>query len=273
TFSCLAAEHGVILPLHIEVDTGMGRLGLLVEDAVEIIARIHSLAGLEIEGIFTHFAAADEKESSYTATQLHRFGTVLDDCRERGISFPIVHAANSAAAIAYPETRFDLVRLGISLYGCYPSPWFKSDTLRLLPALSLKSKVVAVKKVPPETPISYGYTFHTAKESLIATVTSGYADGYSRLFSNSGQVLVRGQRAPVVGRVCMDYFMIDVSHIPGVCLGDEVVLYGYQGEEQISVEEAAEIIGTFNYEVLCSVSKKVPRYYFREGRLTDARSL
>jgi len=268
-FSSQARQHNVALPVHIKVDTGMGRIGLLPEEALEVITRIARLDGLKIEGIFTHLAAAEESDRSYTAEQLLLFNRILDGCLERGISFPLIHAANSAAALNHPKSRFNIIRLGLSMYGHYPAAEMREIEPKLKPALSFKSRVILVKKIPAGRAISYGCTYHTNRESLIATIPVGYADGYSRLLSNKGQVLIRGCRVPVVGTICMDQMMVDVTDVPGVRLGDEVVLYGRQGFEEIKVEEAAELIGTINYELLCGVSKRVPRYYFKDNKLSS----
>ncbi len=268
-FSALAVEHDIVLPHHLKVDTGMGRIGLLPDEAVEVAARIIRLPGLLIEGIFTHLAAAEESDETYTKEQLLLFNRIIEACGEKGINFPLVHAANSAAAINHPFARYNLIRLGLAMYGCYPAQDLQGKGLELLPALTFKSKVILVKKVPVGSAISYGCTFRTEKETLIATIPVGYADGYSRLLSNKGFVLIRGRRAPVVGTVCMDQLMIDVSEIPGVRLNDEVVLYGKQGEERVKIEEAADQIGTINYELLCALDKRVPRYYFQEGKLSS----
>lgn len=262
-----ALDHNVELPVHIKVDTGMGRVGLLPEEALEVISRISGLGGLKLEGIFTHLASAEENDFTYTAEQLLLFNRIIDSCQDRGISFPLVHAANSAAALNHPSSRFDLIRLGLSMYGHYPAPEIRNIEPKLKPALSFKSRVILVKKIQAGQAISYGCTFHTSRESMIATIPIGYADGYSRLLSNKGQVLIRGCRVPVVGTICMDQMMIDVTEVPGARLGDEVVLYGRQGDEEIKVEEAAELIGTINYELLCAISKRVPRYYFKDNKL------
>lgn len=267
--SKMAVERGVSLSLHLKVDTGMGRVGLLPEEALEVVSRIIRLPGLRIEGLLTHFASAEAEDHSYTDGQLLLFNRIIDRCREKGISFPTIHAANSAAAIKTPVARYNMIRLGIALYGCYPSPDLKKSGLELLPLLTFKSKIVMVKVVPPGSSISYGCTYRTKNEALIATIPVGYADGYSRLLSNKGKVLIRGQRVPVVGNICMDHFMADVSEIPGVRRGDEVVLYGHQGAEKIMVEEVAGLIGMTHYELLCAVDKRVPRFYFSEGRLSS----
>ncbi|MBS3943837.1 MAG: alanine racemase [Dethiobacter sp.] len=257
---------GEQLPVHIEVDTGMGRVGLSSVEAVDLIAAAAEMPGLKLEGLFTHFAAADEAGRDFTDHQLRSFNRMLEHCRRRGLPIPLRHAANSAAAIAYPEARYDMIRLGISLYGCYPSSCLQGAAVSLRPALSLKSRIVFLKEVPPGTPIGYGYTYRAATQALIATVPIGYADGYSRRFSNNARVLVRGEFAPVVGRVSMDQITIDVTGVSGVTRGDEVVIYGRQGNHQITVAEAAEAIGTISYELLCAVGKRVPRFYLRTER-------
>ncbi len=257
-----AVRRGEEISLHVKVDTGMGRVGIYPpEDAVSFLDRLKSLPGLKVEGIYTHFACADEKERRHTEGQIAIFKKILAALEEKGICPPLKHAANSAAALVYPEAWFDMVRLGISMYGHYPSneaAW----PLSLKPLLTLKSAVAFLKEVPAGIPISYGGTYSTPEKARIASLPLGYADGYSRLLSNRSQVLVRGQRAPVVGRVCMDQFSVRVDHIPHAAAGDEVVLYGRQGEEEIKVEEIAALLGTINYEVLCAVSRRVPRLYF-----------
>jgi len=269
SFSRAAVERGIILPLQLKIDTGMGRIGLLPDEAVEVIRQTVKLPGLRIEGLLTHLASADETDPSYTDEQLLLFDRIVDQCRKKDINIPLLHAANSAAAIYHPLSRYNMIRLGISLYGYYPSLRRGTEPVDLLPALTFKSRIVYVKKVPEGTAISYGCTFRTSAESVIATVPVGYADGYSRLLSNRGEVLIRGVRTPIVGRVCMDHLMVDVTHIPGVSRGDEVVLYGRQGGEEISIEEAAALIGTVHYELLCSIDKRVPRLYFRHKQLVS----
>lgn len=266
-YSALAAAKGVTLPIHLKVDTGMGRVGLLPDEAVEVIARIYRLPGLQTEGFFTHFAAAEAADGIYTAEQIKLFNRIVERCGEKEITFKVIHAANSAASINCPESHYNLMRLGLAMYGLYPSAELKDGPVKLRQAMSFKSRVVLVKKMPPGSSISYGCTYRTTGEALIATIPVGYADGYSRLLSNKGQVLIRGQRAPVVGAICMDHLMVDVTEIPGARLHDEVVLYGRQGGEEVTVEEAAALIGTVNYEVLCAVDKRVSRFYFNEGRI------
>lgn len=268
-FSEQAVAQNKVLPVHLKVDTGMGRVGFLPEQATAAIGQIAQLPGLKIEGIFTHLAMAEEIKSSYTLKQLALFDALLTECAKLGLHFEKVHAASSAAAINYPSSRYNLVRLGLALYGHYPAPALaeQNPKLKLLPAGQFKSRVVMVKEVPQGSAISYDCTYKTTKKSIIATISVGYADGYSRLLSNKGEVLVRGRRLPVIGRVCMDHLMIDATDVPGVSLNDEVVLYGRQGEAEVRVEEMAEKIGTVNYELLCAIDKRVPRFYFKEQML------
>lgn len=263
-FSAYAKARKRALKVHLKVDTGMGRVGLPAHGAVAAMMKIAQLPFLEIEGVFTHLAMAEDSSSPYTEEQLALFNVLLDECQEEGLVFKKIHAANSAAAINYPSSRYNLVRAGLVIYGHYPDASLaKNNPLSsLVPAATFKSRVVLVKEVPENSAISYDCTYTTSKKSLIATVPVGYADGYSRALSNKGQVLIRGCRVPVIGRVCMDHLMVDVTAVPGVRLNDEVVLYGRQGEEEVTVEEMAEITGTVNYELLCAIDKRVPRYYY-----------
>ncbi len=265
----MSAEVGKLereLPIHVKVDTGMSRLGVGPREAAEFINEIFRMPGLKLEGVYTHLAAADEENNKYTGNQLLQFNQVIESCRNLGV-FPLYHAANSAAASAYPESRFGMVRLGISLYGYYPSPLLRDKKyVSLKPALSFKSRVVYLKEVPPGTAISYGCTHITSSRSVIATVPVGYGDGYRWNLSNRAWVLVRQQRVPVIGRVCMDHLMLDVTGVKGARVGDEVVIYGRQGPEEITVEEVAGCLGTVNYELLCAISRRVPRLYLRKGK-------
>ncbi|MGB9791452.1 MAG: alanine racemase [Thermacetogeniaceae bacterium] len=257
-----AKRLGKIAKIHIKIDTGMGRLGFPpTKETVETIFRIAHLPGVEVEGIYTHFAAADEADKSFTEEQFSRFIWIIKQLVARGVYIRWKHCANSAALLDLQYTHLDLVRPGIVLYGLFPSPEVRHDTVRLIPVMSLKARVAFVKEVPAGTSISYGRTYVAKEPKRIATVPLGYADGYSRLLSNRGEVLIKGKRAPVVGRVCMDQIMVDVTHIPDVVQGDEVVLLGRQGEEEITAEEIAERIGTINYEVVCMISERVPRIY------------
>jgi alanine racemase len=260
--------------VHIKVDTGMGRLGLLPDsprismlgkhlpgNAHRVIESISRLPHVEIEGIFTHFASADSQDKTYTLQQLERFLEFLDKLKIHGLEFPLRHAANSAALIDLPETHLDMVRPGISLYGFYPSDEVGKDRISLVPAMSLKTRVIHVKMVPSGFHISYGLTYQTENPTVIATVSAGYADGLNRLLSSRGQMLVRGSRAKIVGRICMDLTLLDIGHIPDVQIGDEVVIFGSQDQECIPVEEMAEALNTIHYEIVTSLASRVERVY------------
>lgn len=247
---------------HLKVDTGMGRVGIFPYTAAEaFLQAVGNLPKLDCSGIYTHFATADEKDKSFAGKQLSRFLELVANLKTQRICPPLVHAANSAAALEMPEAWLDLVRLGISMYGHYPSEEVDKSILPLKPLMSLKSRVSFVKTVPEGTCISYGCTYVTERDTLVATVPLGYGDGYSRLLSNKGHVLIRGNRHPIIGRVCMDQFMVDVSTNRQVKVGDEVLLFGEQNDGSIPVEEIAGLIGTINYEVVCAVGKRVPRIY------------
>ncbi len=261
--STAAVKSGKKIVVHVKVDTGMSRLGFQAGEQASIrdILSLTSLPNLEIEGIFTHFATADSQNKDYTIMQWQKFNMVLDALKQEGLEFRYRHVANSAALIDMPETHLDMVRAGIAIYGYYPSSEVRSKRVNLKPAMSIKAVVAHVKRVPPGTGISYGITHITTKDSIVATISAGYADGYSRLLSNRGEVLLHGKRAPVTGRICMDQFMVDVSHIPGVKKGDIAVLMGRQGEEEVTADEIASRINTISYEVLCAISARVPRVY------------
>ncbi len=247
--------------LHVKIDTGMSRLGFLPNNAaLEQITSLASLPELELEGIYTHFATADERDKSFAEEQFARFCRFLEALAARGVRPRWRHCANSAAILDLPHTYLDLVRPGIALYGLYPSPDV-GRRVELRPVMSLKARVAHVKEVPPGTGVSYGRTYVTKTWTRIATIPIGYADGYSRLLSNKAAVLIKGRRAPVIGRVCMDQLLADVTHIPGVVPGEEVVLLGRQGEEEVTADELAGYLGTINYEVVCMVSERVPRVY------------
>ncbi len=247
---------GIKAQVHIKIDTGMARLGLAIEHAVDFIAWLNGLAGIEVVGIFTHFANADEADTSFFELQQQRFQHVLDQLTERGLRPPVVHAANSAAAMVHPSARYDMVRAGIGLYGIDPS----SDVrLGLQPVLEFQTEVAQVRQLAAGSPISYGCTFVTKRPSQIATIPVGYADGFRRAPKPWREVLIHGQRVPVVGRVCMDYAMIDVTELDHVQRGDQVVLIGQQGTDRIRAEEVAEWLGTNAYEVVSAILPRVPR--------------
>ncbi|MHB1001541.1 MAG: alanine racemase [Armatimonadota bacterium] len=264
TLSDAAIKAGRRVKVHIKVDTGMGRVGIMQRETVDFALALSKMPGLEIEGVFTHFPSADEEDLSFTYRQIRDFADVCDYVEAAGVRVPLCHAANSAAILNVPESYFDMVRPGIMVYGHFDSaPRYSNVTLR--PSMTLKTKIVYLKTLPKGSPVSYGRTYTTTGDTLVATVPIGYADGYNRLLSNKGSALVRGKRVLLIGRVCMDQMMLDVSSVPNASVGDEVVLYGRQGDEEISVEEVAGLVGTISYEVLCAVSKRVPRVYVHKG--------
>ena len=246
--------------VHLKVDTGMGRLGVPLRLWPSFLDETKRFPSIEIEGILSHYSTADETEDPFTRKQWNSFQEAVKIAESMGIRYRYKHISNSAGLTAFPSWSGNLVRPGIILYGSYPSPAFR-DVIKLKPVMTLKTRIGLLKRVPAGEKISYGGTYVTTKESLLATLPIGYADGYNRQLSNHGQVLIRGRKAPVVGRVCMDYIIVDVTDIPKVSLGDAVVLMGRQGQEQITAEEIAEKIGTISYEVLCLVGKRVPRVY------------
>jgi len=251
-----AGKASVRVNVHIKVDTGMGRIGVEPQDVCDFVRRIQRLKNLNLTGLFTHFASADQADKSFSRKQIEVFNRVVRELQLTGIEVPKKHMANSAGILDLPESYYDLVRPGIMIYGLYPSGEV-SRSIELEPAMTLKTRISFLKTVPPGTPISYGRTFVTGKETKVATLPLGYGDGYSRLLSNRGEVLIHGHRAPLIGRVCMDMCMIDVSGVEPVNVGDEVVLFG----EDLSVNEIAAKVGTINYEIVCAVGKRVPRIH------------
>ncbi len=261
-FALDAAAAGRRAKVHVKVDTGMNRLGIpfAPETVVAFVQTLLGFKNIDVEGIFTHFATADEPANDFARVQLERFVSALDELKRRGICPPVRHAANSAAIISLPESHFDMVRAGIAIYGLLPGPAL-AGRIDLQPALSLKTKISFIKDVPAGEGISYGHSFKTSRSSRIATLPLGYADGYSRLLSNKTEVLVGGLKAPNVGTICMDQFMVDVTGIPNVAVGAEVVLLGNQAAGAISADDIAARLGTINYEVVCMLSARVPRVY------------
>jgi alanine racemase len=258
--------------VHLKLDTGMGRIGVTEpEDALRLARLARALPGVELEGVFTHFATSDERDSAYAAEQIARWNHFRQHFEKDGIEVPLWHISNSAAILQYSACAGNMVRLGISMYGYYPSQEVPRR-IELRPALRLLSKIVHLKTVPAGTKISYGATYETTRETKIATVPLGYADGYSRALSNKGHALVRGVRVPVIGRVCMDQLMLDVSKVDGVEIGDEVVFYGRQGMAEIPLDEVADQIGTITYEVCCDLAQRVPRCYVEDGRIILTRT-
>ena len=272
--SDVAVSSNKKIKVHLKVDTGMGRLGLLPDcrqppvanqnlmgNAIREVESISSLAGLELEGVYTHFASADSSDKTYAGKQFEIFIEFLNELRRTGMNPPLCHAANSAAIIDMPETHLDMVRAGIAIYGLYPSDEVNRHRIVLKPAMTLKSKIVHLKKVPPGFKVSYGSTYQTPKPTIIASIPVGYADGFNRLLSSRGHMLVRGRRAPIAGRVCMDQTMLDVGHIPDVNLEDEVVIFGKQKDESITVDEIAVSLNTINYEIVSALTARVPIIY------------
>ena len=254
---------------HIKLDTGMGRIGFSCDDdALCEIEKIFSLDNLFPEGIFTHFARADEEERMATDRQFGCFTNAIEELSKKGIHFDIRHCANSAAAISYPDDSLDMIRAGITMYGLWPSDAV-DHSFPLVPALSLYSSISFIKTVEKGTPISYGGTFTAPEKMVVATIPVGYGDGYARSLSNKGFVLIRGKRARILGRVCMDQFMVDVSDIEGVTVGDRVTLVGRDGDDRITLEELGEISQRFNYEFACCLGNRIPRLYYRGGKLVD----
>ncbi|MFH1202365.1 MAG: alanine racemase [Candidatus Omnitrophota bacterium] len=245
--------------VHVKIDTGMGRFGIWHDEAFNFIKELSRFKNLNLEGVYTHFPSADS-DKKFTNQQIERLNELIEKLKTSGIKIPLSHAANSMATISYRHAHLNLVRPGLMIYGLYPKEELKKK-IRLKPVLSLKSKIVFLKKVPPGRSISYGRTHITASATVIATLPIGYADGYVRAFSNKATVLVKNRRSPVVGRVCMDFTMIDVGRIPQVKITDEVVLIGRQGKEEISAEDLARIAGTISYEIVCWISGRVPRVY------------
>ncbi|MBO4326973.1 MAG: alanine racemase [Clostridia bacterium] len=278
SISRAAQAAGKTATVHIKIDSGMGRVGFRADDpgSVEKILDVAKLPNIYIEGIFTHFAVSDEPDGGqYTKAQFDAFLGLCGELERRGLRIPIRHAANSAAILRFPYMHLDAVRAGIILYGMYPSAASKEAVLKahpyfeLRPAMSFKAKITAVKTVGPGTYLSYGCTYRTERESVIATVPVGYADGYARALGGRADVLIRGMRAPVRGRVCMDQCLADVTELAAAGIdvrpGDEAVLFGSQGEERISPEELASLENTINYEIICSLSKRIPRKFIRNG--------
>ncbi len=256
--------------VHIKLDTGMSRLGFLItEESVETIAEISKLPGLIPEGMFTHFAKSDETDKTFTQKQFENYIWMKEQLQELDVTFPYYHCSNSAGIIDLPEVNLDLVRAGISIYGLYPSEEIKKDQVPLKPALELVSHVAHVKWVPEGTPVSYGGTFVTKKTTKVATIPVGYGDGYPRTLSNKGYVLVKGKKAPILGRVCMDQFMVDVTDIEDISFGDTVTLVGYNGGEHLPVEVLSDLSGRFNYEFVCDLGKRIPREYIRHGKVVE----
>lgn len=259
--------------VHLDIDTGMRRLGIQPGEALDFARKIKEMKNMEIEGLYTHFAAADEKDKSYTELQFAEYKRVVDELEKEDLNIPLKHVANSAAVFDLPYTHLDMVRLGMTMYGLFPSAETERK-VKLKAVAKFKTKIIFIKKVPAGKSIGYGRAYTTTRETIVATLPVGYADGYPRLLSGKGEVLVRGKRVPTIGRICMDLCMIDVTDIAGVQVGDEVVLWGEQGGEVIPVEEIAEKAGTINYEIICLVDKaRVSKVFIKNGERFKVKSL
>lgn len=265
-----ASDQGQKLRIHIKVDTGMSRIGFPVkEESADAIAAIADLTNIEVEGMFTHFACADMIDKSTTFHQWEEFHNMQTMLLARGIKIPICHCSNSAGIIEMPQMNMNMVRAGIIIYGLYPSKEVAADVVKLKPVMSLKSHVTYIKELGAGVGIGYGHTFTTSRKSTVATIPVGYGDGYPRSLSNRGRVLIQGQSAPIIGRICMDQFVVDITELKGICLDDEVTLIGSDGAEHISVEEVAELAGSFNYEFVCNVGRRIPRVYLSDGKIMN----
>lgn len=268
-----AIEGSKIAKIHIAFDSGMGRIGFLPrEEDISEVERISKLPNIKIDGIYSHFSTADEKDKNYTYEQLKKFNWFYNILQERGIQINIRHIANSAAIIDMPETHFEAVRPGVILYGYYPSEEVDKTKVYLKPVMSLKTNIVHLKKVPIGEYISYGRKFKTERESIIGTLPVGYADGYTRSLGEEAKVIINGKLVPVIGRICMDQCMVDLTNVPDVNLGDEVILMGEDSESKMTADELASILGTINYEVLCMISRRVPRVYVKDKKVIKIRS-
>lgn len=255
--------------VHIKVDTGMSRIGIRPDDSgMDFVKSILQIPEIEIEGIFTHFAKADEKDKTSALRQIEVFKSFVNRIKqETGYGIPVCHCSNSAGIVELREANMNIVRAGITMYGLWPSGEVDRNIVKLTPAMELKSRIVYIKEVGTGTPVSYGGTYITDKNTRIATIPIGYGDGYPRGLSNKGIVLIKGRRAPVIGRICMDQFMVDVTDIPEAEEGDTVTLIGRDGDECITMEELGELSGRFNYELACMIGKRVPRVYLKSGKI------
>ncbi len=255
-----ASKKGVMKKVHLKIDTGMGRLGIRTEAVEGFLDRLKSLKALTLEGVLSHFVESDSPDRGFSSSQVSAFKETVEKIKKRGFDPEFIHMANSAAVITMPGSRFNMVRTGIMLYGSYPERSL-AEKIRLKPAMQIKTRILQVKTLPAGSPVSYGRTFVTKRESRIATLPIGYGDGLPRRLSGTGSVIVRGRRAPLVGLICMDLAMCDITDIEGAGTGDEVVVLGAQGRETITAEEIAEKTGTISYEIFCNISERVRRVY------------
>lgn len=267
-----AVSKGKSAGIHLKLDTGMSRIGFALNDAaLSDIIKIAGLPGIRIEGCFSHFARMDEADKTKAMEQFSCYCDFVRRIEDAGINIPVKHISNSAGIIEAPEVHLDMVRDGICVYGLYPSEEVQKERLPLVPAMELKAWVSYVKELDAGVEVGYGGTFTTSRRTKVATIPVGYADGYPRCLSNKGRVLIHGQSAPIIGRVCMDQFMVDVTEIGDVSEGDEVTLFGRDGDAKISIEEISGMSHSFNYEFVCDVGKRVPRVFYRNGKVAGTK--
>lgn len=271
--SKIALSFGKKAKIHIAIDTGMGRIGFLPSsESIKMIEEISELEGISIEGLFTHFATSDEENKEYTYEQFSKLNNIISKLKEIGIDIPLKHASNSGAIMDLPETYLDAVRAGIILYGYYPSEEVNKEYLDIRNVMTVKTKVCHIKELDKDMYVSYGRAFKTDKKSIIATLPIGYADGYSRLLSGKAKVIINGKLVPVVGRICMDQCMIDVTDAGKVKVGDEVIILGSEGDLKFNADNMAEAMGTINYEILCMIKQRIPRVYKENGKVINVRN-
>ncbi|SCJ31221.1 Alanine racemase [uncultured Clostridium sp.] len=264
---------GKVAKIHIAVDTGMGRIGFLPnEKSVEEVVEISKLSNLRITGVFTHFSNADEEDKSYAHNQIKKFNSFINEIEKREVNLGVKHISNSASIIDIEDAHYNAIRPGIILYGYYPSDYINKDKLKLMPALSLKCQVIHVKELPKGEYIGYGRKFMTERDSVIATLPIGYADGYIRGLYGKAQVIINGKLAPVVGKICMDQCMVDVTDIGPVNIGDEVILLGEDNGIKNNADDMAQMLDTINYEILCMIGRRVPRIYIKDGEMVNVRN-
>ena len=269
-----AKEKGKIIKIHVAIDSGMGRIGFRNNTKdIEDIVSISNLSNLKIESIFSHFSTADSIDKSYSSNQINIYNSILSKLEEKGVTIDKKNLSNSAAIIDIPESHYDYVRPGIIQYGYYPSNEVNKNDINIKPVLTWKTRVVHIKEVDENEYIGYGKTYKTSKKTVIATLPVGYADGYSRGLSNKGSVIIKGKLAPIIGNVCMDQFMIDVTNIEGVETGDEVILLGSYGDIKFDADDMANILDTISYEVLCLIGRRAPRLYIKDNKVLGVRYL
>lgn len=257
-----AAKQNKRVKIHIEIDTGMERVGVPYQESIQFIDEIQKRKALEIEGLFTHFAESEKEDKSFTYLQLNRFNHILHLLKEKGISIPYCHTANSGAILDIRPSYFNMVRPGLLLYGLYPNG---RESVKVLPIMTLKSRICYIKWIKKGDTVSYGRRYRAERRTRVATISIGYGDGLPRLLSNKGAVIINAKRAPIIGTVCMDLIMVDVTNIEGIEIGDEVTVIGREGDEEISVDEVAQLVGTINYEITCNIGPRVPRIYKEKG--------